>query len=365
MTAYIIFLFIMLLLTIINGSLMPLLRDKRQSSFTPSVSILIPMRNEEANVKPLLDSLGHITYRELEILILDDGSTDQTAEKLVEASSKDQRIHLLEGEDLPKGWVGKVHACYQLSKQAKGDFLLFLDADVRVHPNIIDRSLHAFTEKTGLVTGFPQIPLKSLLGHLLVPMQHFLVFFHLPVLLANHTLWDKSTAAHGAYMMFRKKAYDEINGHYSVKASLVEDIHIAKIMKRTGWNVRLVNNTNTVQCFMYETNKEVWEGFSKNFFPGLGRSITIMTAIIIFYSLLFLLPVPIAFLGIYTGELLYFLPLLLTLSIKLAVDLFTRQKPWLFILFPLSIVMMFTILAYSAFLGFSKRGFTWKGRNYQ
>jgi cellulose synthase/poly-beta-1,6-N-acetylglucosamine synthase-like glycosyltransferase len=362
---YSIFLIVMLLLTIINGTLMPILRDQKLPSGTPSVSILIPMRNEEANVKPLLDSLSRVAYPELEILILDDGSTDQTAEKLNAGMENDSRIHLLEGEDLPEGWVGKVHACHQLSKRASGEFLLFLDADVRVHPNIVERSLNAFTDKTGLVTGFPQIPLKSLLGHLLVPMQHFLVFFHLPVLLANHSLWDKSTAAHGAYMMFRKKAYVDVNGHSSVKASLVEDIHIAKNVKRYGWNVRLVNNTNTVQCFMYETNKEVWEGFAKNFFPGLGRSVPIMTTIIFFYTLLFLLPVPLAFIGMISGELLYILPLLVALAIKLTVDLFTRQKPWLFILFPLSVVMMFTILVYSAFLGFSKRGFTWKGRNYQ
>ncbi|SDN39229.1 Glycosyltransferase, catalytic subunit of cellulose synthase and poly-beta-1,6-N-acetylglucosamine synthase [Alkalicoccus daliensis] len=366
MTFYLTLLALLFVWTIFNTISLPGMKNQfMPQTDAPLVSVLIPLRDEERNIPALINSLKNLSYNNVEFIFLNDNSTDNTDALLKEYIDGDARMKIISGKKLPEGWVGKVHACYQLAQYGRGEFFLFLDADVRVDPMVIQRSLALFKKGTGLITGFPHIPLKSFLGHLLVPMQHFFVYVHLPVLLANKTLWSKATAAHGAFMMFRAEAYHAIDGHKSVKNSLTEDIHIAKELKKHGWYVSLVNNTNFVSCYMYETNKEVWHGFAKNFFPGLGRSLTAAFGLTVVYMGLFILPALIAFMGILSLNLVYFLPLLLTFSIKLTVDVFSNQKLYLFLLFPLSAAAMLAMLAYSAYLGISRKGFDWKGRKYQ
>ncbi|WP_280768327.1 glycosyltransferase [Salipaludibacillus daqingensis] len=367
LSIYVIILILILVWTIVNGFSLPLLKtsSNKELDKNKKVSILIPMRNEERNIAPLIDSLKELTYENMEFIFLNDGSKDRTKELFYEKIEADNRFTLIEGKPLPSEWIGKVHACYQLSKKTTGDYLLFLDADVRVHPRTIERSLQAFSTNTGLVTGFPRYPLKSFLGHLLVPMQHFVVYLHLPVFLANLTTWPAATAAHGAYMMFRRDAYEKAGGHEKVKNSLVEDVHITREIKKNGYQVKLVNNTNTVLCHMYETNKEVWEGFSKNLFPGLGRNPFLVIALVIFYFIFMIFPFPLAIYGIFTLDFLLILPLLLTMMIKLFIDIMTRQKWWLFVVTPFSLFFMVLLMVYSTYLGLSNKGFTWKGRTYQ
>lgn len=356
----------LLLWTVFNSLSLPRLRDAdTPGSEAPLVSILVPLRNEERNIRTLVESLKNVNYPSLQFVFLDDGSEDRTNEKLHQLTADDERMQIVEGKPLPEGWVGKVHACHQLSQFAEGTYYLFLDADVRVHQNTVTRTLAQFKQNTGMVTGFPYIPLKSALGHLLVPMQHFLVYVHLPVLLANYFTWPRATAAHGAFMMFRAEAYDQTGGHAAVKNSLVEDIHIARVIKKSGWIGKLVNNTNSVTCYMYESNKEVWEGFAKNFFPGLGRNIWLAAFIAFSYAILFVLPLPLALYAVFLSSWEYAIPLLCITGIKFTVDIFSRQKWWLALMFPLSVVTMIIMLAYSVFLGSSDKGFTWKGRTYQ
>lgn len=362
---YVIILVSLLIWTIINGVSLPLLKSTSIKQIGSKVSVLIPMRNEEKNVTTLIDSLKELTYENIEFILLNDGSEDHTKELIIKNTAGDSRFRLIDGKPLPSQWIGKVHACYQLSKKATGDYLLFIDADVIVHPETIQRSLNAFSKKTGLVTGFPRYSLKSFLGHLLVPMQHFVVYLHLPVPLANLTKWPAATAAHGAFMMFRREAYDQISGHEVVKHSLVEDVHITREIKRSGFHVKLVNNTNTVLCHMYDTNKEVWDGFSKNLFPGLGRNPFLVLALIIFYTIFLITPFPLAIFGLISHQYFFIVPLLLTMLIKLVIDLMTRQKWWLFVGTPLSVLLMVFLMIYSTYLGVTKRGFTWKGRTYQ
>ncbi|QKS71010.1 glycosyltransferase [Paenalkalicoccus suaedae] len=361
---WILLLFILVLWTLFNCLSMPLLKDS-SSEHSELVSILIPMRNEEANVERLMKSLQKLTYSHIEVVVLNDGSTDNTGNLLEQAKDQWDQLTVINGKELPEGWVGKVHACHQLSLQANGDFYLFLDADVTVHPKLVERSLAAFTPQTGLISGFPHYPLKSVFGFMLIPMQHFLVFFHLPILLANKTNWQAATAAHGAFMMYRREAYIKMGGHERVKDSLVEDIHSMRAMKQSGYKATIVNNTNSLSCFMYNTSKEVWQGFSKNFFPGLGRSVLVVIALSFLYLILFFLPLPVAIIGLIQGNLMLVVPLLLVMLIKCIIDSFTRQKWWLCTFFPVTIIATIAMLLYSTYLGISKRGFIWKGRQYR
>ena len=180
---------------------------------------------------------------------------------------------------------------------------------VRVSPSIVEKVMYQLKESnSGLVSGFPRFPVHPLLGKMLVPFQHFLVYFHLPLFIANHTKREAFTAAHGAFMFFKKEAYEGCGGHKSVKSSLVEDVHIARNMKKNGWKVMLVNNSHDVECHMYDTNEEVWNGFLKNVYIGLGNIPISVILLSLFYLLFYVLPFPLFIFGLLSSDLLY-LPL--------------------------------------------------------
>lgn len=352
-----------------NGNLLPMLKRSKTSNEygdidQPLISVMVPMRNEERNVKSCIQSLKGLDYDALQFIIIDDGSEDRTAELLLETIEHDPRFTVIQGTGLPDGWVGKVHACHQLSNSAQGDYFLFLDADVTVEPELIKETLALMKRDVGLISGFPHYPLKGILGHLIVPLQHVIIHLHLPVMFANYTTWPAASAAHGAFMFFRKEAYIEAGGHQSVKNSLVEDVHITRQVKASGWKATLVNPTRIVHCNMYESNREVWEGFSKNIYPGIGRNPIIALALSLFYLIFFTAPAGIAVYGLIIGYWFFTVPLLLVVSIKVSIDLMNKQKWWLGFFMPLSMLLLVILLQYSMYLSFARKGFTWKGRTY-
>ncbi|TLS36076.1 glycosyltransferase [Pseudalkalibacillus caeni] len=359
--------------TVINSSFLPSLL--RKSAALPpgakKVSILIPLRNEERNVPALVKSLKQLTYPNLEIIMLNDNSTDRTGELLEENTKNDSRFHIEQGTVLPDGWNGKVHACFQLGEYATGDYLLFIDADIELSPNVVQKCLQLLREeKAGLLTGFPRFPVTSILQQWLVPLQHFLVLFHLPIWPANNTTRKEYTAAHGAFMLFTREAYVKSGGHAAIRDSLVDDVHLARRVKENGYKGILCSLVSDVRCNMYENNHEAWNGFTKNLFPGLGRSVVFVILISAFYLLFYFLPLPLAILGIYEGvgkgdwKVTYFLPLLFIWLQKLWVDIKAKQNPFLFLWMPLASLAFVVLMYRSMIYGLRKSGYQWKGRTY-
>lgn len=347
-----------------NQLFMPRLSRPLTIDQKPLVSILVPMRDEETNVVELIQHLSNLTYPNLEFLFLDDQSTDATSELIHQEAHRLSDFTLISGKDLPAGWVGKVHACHQLSQQANGTYLLFLDADVRLAPNTIEQAVALIKdEDAGLLTGFPKFPVTGLFAKLLVPMQHVLIYLHLPIYLANRTAHVTASAAHGSFMFFETMTYRSIGGHSSVKQSLVEDVHLARAIKKSGARVCLANVTQHVTCYMYHRNRDVWQGFSKNAFPGIGRSYLLAICIICLYSVLFVSPLVLAGFAFFT-EWFYALPLLIGLGIRFVIDQLANQRNWICLLMPFSALAFILILIRSMALAWSKSGFTWKGRTY-
>ncbi|MCM2674195.1 glycosyltransferase [Alkalicoccobacillus plakortidis] len=263
-----------------------------------------------------------------------------------------------------KAWVGKVYACHQLSQQASGEYLLFLDADVRLEPNTIELSLELLDKKrVGLLSGFPKFPVDGFLASLLVPMQHVLIYLHLPLYLANYTTYAAASAAHGSFMFFDSKIYRSFGGHQAVKSSLVEDVHLTRAVKQSGERTCLANMTSHATCYMYHSNREVWNGFSKNAFPGIGRSFLLAVIVISFYSLAFVLPLLLLWFA-FTLHWLWALPLVISLMIRLLIDWLSNQKIWIGLFMPFSALSFIIILIRSMYLSLNKSGFTWKGRTY-
>ncbi|HSJ39296.1 MAG TPA: glycosyltransferase, partial [Planococcus sp. (in: firmicutes)] len=198
----------------------------------------------------------------------------------------------------------------------------------------------------------------------LVPMMHFVVFFHLPIMLANFSRFRAATAACGMWMMFERKSYEKMGGHASVRGSLVEDVHIARNMKAGGSRVLLTNITASVSCRMYETNAEVWEGFLKNSYAGIGRSPIIAAGLIAFYTAFYISPVFLALYGVVSGAPLLLIPFALIVVQRVYVDLITGQKWYLSPLIPLQAAAMIAVLIESMRKHLKKQPYSWKGRNY-
>lgn len=354
-----------LLWTIFNSLFMPSLPEQPSVNGEPLLSVLVPMRNEERNVEALVAALKKSCYPNCEFIILNDKSTDTTQRLLEAETAGDSRFTLIQGAELPPGWVGKVHACHQLQQAATGEYLLFADADITFSPQAIGQSLSLLQKrKAQALSGFPAFEVAPFLSKLLVPMQHFVVFFHLPLFLANHSRFPAATAAHGAWMLFDRRAYDDIGGHQSVRNSLVEDVHISREIKKAGHRMILANVTKSVNSRMYETNSEVWEGFLKNSYTGIGRSPVIALLLTLFYTAFYILPFLLAATGLVAFSPLLLLPYVLTCLQQFYVMIRTRQNPLLAFLMPLQAGAMIAVLLHAMRKARSKQAYSWKGRNY-
>lgn len=242
-------------------------------SLLPFVSILVPARNEERCIRDCIDSLANQIYPNYEIIILNDDSSDNTPLILEELQSLyPQLVSVIHSHQLPDSWIGKSHACHVLSRYAKGEYLLFTDADTVHSPYALNSLVQGAQEmQADLLTAIPYQTLTSIWEHLMVPFMHVLYHGYLP----NSFIYTKKNpsfvAANGQIMLFYSDAYDAIGGHESVKNSMVEDIEIARKIKESGAKIVLANATSLVSCSMYTGFEDVFRGFSKNFFAGFQK----------------------------------------------------------------------------------------------
>lgn len=356
---------VFLVWTVFNSLFLPSLPAVPKTLELPLISVLVPMRNEERNIQTLTAALKAAVYPNLEFIILNDQSTDRTAQLLEQFSEGDPRFTVFEGKELPPGWVGKVHACHQLQQHAEGDYLLFIDADIRFSPEAIGRSLALLSQRNAqLLSGFPAFDVPPFLSKLLVPMQHFVVLFHLPLAAANYMNFPAATAANGMWMLFERRVYEAIGGHATVHDSLVEDVHIARLLKASGHKMLLANITKSVSCRMYETNRDVWEGFLKNSYSGIGRSSILAAGLTLFYSVFYIMPLFLAAYGLFVRELLYTIPYGLAVMQQGYVMARTQQRLYLAPLISLQAAAMIAVLLASMWKSWRKKPYSWKGRQY-
>lgn len=257
-----------LLTVLINGTLGPYLRDfKKHKTREKKVSILVPARNEERNIARVLNSLILQKYPNLEIIILDDNSTDATAAIASEYALRDSKIKVLSGSDLAQAWLGKNWACKQLADIATGDILIFTDADNFHHPDAVSNTLSAM-EKLNLdmLSAFPQQKTSSFWEKLIVPMIDLIVYSGLILWSSRYIPHKAFAAANGQWIAVKKDAYDKIGGHAAVKHHIVEDVALARCFKQKGHKTLVAAGTGIVFGKMYDSFCEIWFGLSKNLF---------------------------------------------------------------------------------------------------
>lgn len=320
------------------------------------ISVLIPARNEENNIARLLDALQKLNNN-IEILVCNDHSTDKTEEIISRYQTTDQRIRLIESEVLPKGWLGKNHACYQLAKQASGKYLLFIDADVVISGNIIaDAVSYAKKHKLGLLSVFPKQVLLTTGEKKAVPLMNYILLTLLPLIFVRMSPFKSHTAANGQFMLFESKTYFELEPHKQFKNSAVEDIAISKFYKKQKIKIACLIGEERIQCRMYDSYKDALNGFSKNIFMFFGNSPIVAFLFWVFVTLGI---VPIIFYNI-NLILIYLLGVLL---IQFLYAIICRQSIIITIVyFPANMFFMLRVMI-NALIIKKQKNYLWKGRN--
>ena len=237
----------------------------------PSISVLIPARNEAANIAAALHAVLASTHATLEVLVLDDSSTDATPEIVANIAARDHRVKLLRSATLPQGWNGKQHACWQLANRSTAPLMLFLDADVRLEPDAIAR-MAAFHQTSGaaLVSGFPRLITIGLLEWLLLPLIHFVLLGFLPVARMRKTTDTAMAAGCGQFMLVEREAYFTSGGHEAIRSTMHDGLLLPRAFRRAGFHTDLADLTQLASVRMYDTAAKVWQGLAKNATEGIA-----------------------------------------------------------------------------------------------
>ncbi|WP_322113752.1 glycosyltransferase [Prosthecochloris sp. SCSIO W1101] len=352
---------------------LPSLPEHKPETGAPLVSVLVPARNEENNIKRCITSLLHQDYDNYELIVLNDGSTDRTGEILDTLLRSDggALLRIIEGKALPPGWHGKAWACDQLGKAAQGELFLFTDADTYHSSDSLSRSVAAMQESgADLLSMTPRQEMRSFWEKLVVPLIYFILLCYLPLKLVPATQAPSLCFANGQFLMFRRRMYKRIGGHAAVCSDLVEDVWLCRAVKRRGGKVMSYNGIETVNCRMYRTFGEVWQGFSKNLFAGLGYHSFGLFFLMLVTALVYIVPYGFVIASATAADFsivyfwLPFLQVCIALLCRLLIAGRFRQPITGALLHVFSQVVLLGIAVNSFYLVKFGNGSRWKGRRY-
>jgi glycosyltransferase involved in cell wall biosynthesis len=322
------------------------------------VSMLVPMRNEEENAAECVRSLLSQDTANFEVIVLDDNSTDQTRKILSELDDTSGKLQVLQGKALPQGWTGKNWACHQLAGHARGTLLIFIDADCRLDPGAVSR-VQYLKSKSGadMISLFPTQVKKTFSEQLVIPMMHWILLTFLPLKLVFWSRWKSFTAAIGQFIAIDRETYVICGGHEEVKGAIVDDMALGKLVKSRGYRLWTGFAGPAIQCRMYTTNRQVIEGFTKNFLAAFNFSIPVFSLFLAFTWGVFMAPLFLALVSPW-----FLLVIILIVLQRIMVTVITRENP-LFnvLLFPLQFMMMLIIGIRSILMTLAGT-LSWKGR---
>ncbi|MDR0555379.1 MAG: glycosyltransferase family 2 protein [Treponema sp.] len=333
----------------------------------PLVSVLVPARNEERNIERCLNSLRNQVYKNFEILVLNDNSTDNTAAILDRIAASDSRVRVFSGTTLPEDWYGKPFALHQLTQRAKGEIFIFTDADTVHGPTGISWAVsNMLGLKADMISGYIGQIFGSFGEVITVPLMYFLTGFIIPLFMNRRFMKIACfSAAVGQFIVIRSDVFRAIGGCESFKKKTSEDIYMARYVKKMGYSTRFLNITDHVKCRMYNGYRSAVEGIGKNVFDFLGKNtlVLFLMAAAVFFFLFF--PFPLLFFcaarfSPWTPHILIVV-ILYTLT-WIFMFLNQRLNWWYGFLWPLLFLNLLYMAAWSWFRTISGRGFLWKDR---
>ena len=340
-----------------NAFAAPRLRAGEAPSRFPRLSVLIPARDEEANLPATLEAWARVEYPDWELVVLDDRSTDSTPEILRRAAFSNPHLRILDGTPPPDGWGGKNWACQKLSESATGELLLFADADVRPAAGALLASVALLERENGdALTGFGSQISSDWSARAVVPL-----VMEVPVagFLSLREALDRPepilSAAVGQWLLFTRKTYEAIGGHRSVASRVVEDIALGMAVKKDGRKLVPALARDLLEVEMYRGPGEVWNGFAKNLSTLGGGGLPGFLLVQGPGAFLYLLPWILPFFGP-AG----WIPLILLVALRLGVAALWRTNPVRILWHPVGSLLILAIGVRSALIPLWP--VAWKGR---
>jgi hypothetical protein len=331
----------------------------------PRISVLVPARDEEGNIGAVLGTILASRGAEIEVVVLDDGSSDRTADIVRSYAARDPRVRLVEGAPLPPGWVGKQHACWQLSLAARAPVLVYADADVRLHPDAVARLAGFVAEGgLGLASGFPRQLALTLGEKIAIPQILVVLLGYLPLPMARSQPTDpRFAAACGQLMAVTRAAYDASGGHAAIRGTIHDGIRLARAVRSAGFSTDLCDLTGLASCRMYADWPSLWAGFSKNAREGMAtrRALPVWTVLLGGGHIL-----PFGLLPFASGAAFWVaaLAVLLVWGAAGAIAARTRASWVSVLLHPVGVAVSLLIQWNALLAGSRRRPAVWRGRSY-
>lgn len=319
----------------------------------PVVSVLIPARDEEWNIRECLDSV-RLQPGVREVIVYDDHSADRTRAVVEVAAAQDGRIRLARTEALRPGWYGKPFACSRLAAEAKGDWLLFLDADARLAAGAMAGML-AEAQHRGItmLSCWPRLEMRTFAERLLMPLLNFVVFTMYPAPLAA---WRRDASlgiAHGACILCERRSYESVGGHAAVASEIFEDTRLSQVWRERGAQSLCLDGQRVVRARMYAGAREIWHGFRKNFRAGFRTEAAFW---------LFWWAHAVLFFGVFFFD---WRAAAVVLSLRSLLALRFGHPLWSALLHPAAEFYLLALGVASWWAVRSGRGVSWKGRQYR
>lgn len=321
------------------------------------VSILIPARNEGENILTLLGSIYEQDYKNYEVIIYDDDSSDRTYAICSAFAEDHPRFIVIKGNKLPRGWLGKTYACYQLSQKAKGRYFLFLDADESVSNGLINSAVHRVQlHKLGLLSLFPNQVMQTTGEKTTVPLMNYIALNLLPLRLVYLTKTAVIATACGQFMLFDAAIYKQNQWHSQARDKVVEDAEIMKLVKSSAYDGEVLLANGMISCRMYKNYRQAINGFSKNVLALFNYSITGLLL-----NILLNIVGPIVIIMTLNFQLIFFMVGLIILT-RIMTSLSSGQSAvYNVITHPIQMVNM-TIIAFLSIQRHLTKTNLWKGR---
>jgi glycosyltransferase involved in cell wall biosynthesis len=246
--------------------------ETSEADSKPSVSVLIPARDEEDAIEKSIKAALASQHIHSEVIVLDDHSTDRTAAIVKQLADSEARLRYLQGKPLPSGWNGKQYACMQLAECASHDSLVFLDADVRLRPEALVRLVHRQNQTSvALLSAFPHQETGTILEKWIIPMMHYLLLGFLPLARMRASTHAAYAAGCGQLFMTRKGDYQHAGTHEAIRESRHDGLTLPRAYRQAGLATDVVDGTTLAECRMYRSPHEVIRGMLKNATEGIAN----------------------------------------------------------------------------------------------
>jgi glycosyltransferase involved in cell wall biosynthesis len=333
----------------------------------PRVSIVVPARNEEQDIRATLEGLLALEYSNYEIIAVNDRSTDSTGARMEEVAANvaaQGRLHVIHVSGLPEGWMGKTHAMWMATQRATGDWLLFTDADVRFKPASVRRVIaYAEAEKADHVVLFPRMIMKR-------PGERMMIAFFQALFVFGHRPWkvpDPKARDHmgvGAFNMVRRTVYEAIGTYKALRMEVIDDMKLGKLVKNAGYAQRNVFGEDLISLHWAKGAFGIMNNLTKNFFAVLSFQWPRTVASIFGLAFLNLGP----FLGVFLAHgwvrVPYAIALLSLFGIYWGMSGHSDVAPYYFFLHPVSTTLFMYTLVRSMFHTLWNGGIVWRGTKY-